>query len=99
MQNTSYFVNDETGSSFLQRNEHLSIAPSKEKSGKLFFIASTDGVGAVSDNAAEFLKAEMAKPNADLKQAICMLNVGTIAGTDIKCLHKVGQPSSTLWSI
>jgi len=91
-------VNDETGSSFLQRNEHISIVASKTKPGKLFFSAAVDGIGAVSDKAAAFLQQEMSKPGATLQAAICQLAVGTIAGTDTKCLHVVGKPANTLYS-
>jgi len=94
----NYFENDETGAAFLQRNEHISIAPSKVKPGKLFFAAAVDGIGAVSDKAAKFLQQEMSKPGATLQAAICQLAVGTIVGTDTKCLHVVGKPTNVLYS-
>jgi len=98
MTNNSYFEHDEAGNSFVARNEHISIAASKLKPGKYFFVGSVDGVGAVSDKAMAFLQEEMSKPGATLQAAICQLAVGTIVGTDTKCLHVVSQPANALYS-
>lgn len=101
MQTEHIFYENETGSSFMARNQHLAIAPCKNKPGKFFFVGAVDGVGAVSDAAMTVLKAEMAKPNMTLAKAMTLLAVGkmkTEDGVEILCIHKVGAPTNALFS-
>lgn len=97
------FTDQCTGQEFINRNASLEIK--QTKSGKMFFTGSTDERGYISDEAADILQEEMAKPGASLKSAICMLSFSVIHTVNdegdevaIPTLHKTATPAPTLWS-
>jgi len=97
------FTNQCSGKEFASRNSKLEIK--KTKKGKLFFVGSTDERGYISDEAADILTAEMSKPDASLKDALCLLSYSVIHTVDedgeelvIPTLHKTPEEAPTLWS-
>jgi len=97
------FTDQCSGSEFAARNSKLEIK--QTKSGKLFFVGSTDERGYISDEAGDILQAEMSKPGASLKSAICLLSFSVIHTVNdegeevaIPTLHKTATPAPTLWS-
>ena len=74
------------------------------KNGKLFYISSSDKYpkGYISDEAASILEAEMSKPNASLRDAVCLLtfaNINTDEGEIIPALIKTPQEPKTKWKL
>jgi len=97
------FTDQCSGSEFAARNSKLEIK--QTKSGKLFFVGATDERGYISDEGADILQAEMSKPGASLRDAICLLSFSVIhtvnddgEEVEIPTLHKTATPAPTLWS-
>lgn len=102
--NQNNFTDQCTGAEFVARNSKLDVC--ETKSGKLFFIGSTDKRGYVSDEAKALLEQEMAKPGASLKSAIALLSFSNIHAVDeetgeeqvIPTLHLTPEPPKAKWS-
>lgn len=97
------FTDKLSGAAFLEKAAE-GFEVKEMKNGKLFFISSSVEYpkGYITDEAASILEAEMRKPNASLRDAICLLtfaNIHTDEGNVIPALMKTPQEPKTKWKL